>query len=154
MNVERVGQRVLALLRDLGLWRFLGIQTIFLAAVSQFAAAPVLWSFWLSLAGIVHPVAHTLGTEVVWTLAGLFIASEMIGLTLGLTAVAHKRHRHLMPFVPTMMFYFALGALAAYKALWELVRVPFFWDKTQHGVTVQTDPSPKTPEAAKAVDRG
>jgi hypothetical protein len=141
-----------ALLRDLGLWRFLGIQTIFLAAFSQFATAPVLWSFWLSLAGIVHPVAHTLGSEVVWGLAGLFIASEAIGLALGLTAVAQKQHRHLLPFVPTMMFYFALGALAAYKALWELVLVPFFWDKTQHGVTGQTDPSPKPADDTRAFD--
>ncbi len=145
-------RRPRALLRDLGLWRFLGIQTIFLAAFSQFATAPVLWSFWLSLAGIVHPVAHTLGTEVVWGLAGLFIVSEVIGLALGLTAVAIKQHRHLLPFVPTMMFYFALGALAAYKALWELVRIPFFWDKTQHGVTGQTDPSPKPADGARELD--
>lgn len=42
-----------------------------------------------------------------------------------------------------MMFYFTLGTVAAYKALWELVRAPFFWDKTQHGVSVQTDPAPR-----------
>ncbi len=49
-----------------------------------------------------------------------------------------------MPFVPTMMFYFGLGALAAYKAIWEMVRAPFYWDKTQHGVTASTDPLPQT----------
>jgi hypothetical protein len=40
-----------------------------------------------------------------------------------------------MPYTPTMMLYFTLGALAAYKALWEMIRAPFFWDKTQHGVS-------------------
>ncbi len=41
-----------------------------------------------------------------------------------------------------MVFYFPLGVLAAYKALYELVSDPFFWDKTQHGQAVEevTDP--------------
>lgn len=138
-----------ALLRDLGFWRFMGVQTIFLAAVSQFAAAPVLWSFWLTFFGITHPVAVTLGTPVVWGLAGLFVATEVLSLLLGLAAVSRKGHRHLIPFVPTMMFYFTLGTVAAYKALWELVRAPFFWDKTQHGVSTQTDPMPRTPGLEK-----
>jgi len=35
--------------------------------------------------------------------------------------------------VPTLHFYNPLGALASYKALWELMHRPFYWDKTQHG---------------------
>lgn len=135
-------RRPLSLLRDLGLWRFMGIQTLFLAAVSQFAAAPVLWSFWLTLFGVDHPVAHTLGSGVVWGFAGLFVAAELLSLVLGTVAVARREHRHLIPFVPTMAVYFTLGAVAAYKAVWELIHVPFYWDKTQHGVTPETDPVP------------
>ncbi len=26
-----------------------------------------------------------------------------------------------------------LGALASYKAAWEMVAKPFYWDKTSHG---------------------
>ena len=48
-------------------------------------------------------------------------------------AASASRRRFLLPFVPTMIFYFPLGVLAAYKALWELCFRPFFWDKTQHG---------------------
>jgi cellulose synthase/poly-beta-1,6-N-acetylglucosamine synthase-like glycosyltransferase len=132
------------LLKDLGFLRFMGVQTLFVMAVSQFAAAPVLWSFWLTLFGVTHPVAETLGTPAVWSLIGLFVTTEVLALTMGLIAVSRPEHRHLLPFVPTMMFYFGLGALAAYKAIWELVRAPFFWDKTQHGVTASTDPLPQT----------
>lgn len=85
----------------------------------------------------------TLGAPVMWGLAGFFIATEALSLLLGVVAVSGKGHRHLIPFVPSMMFYFTLGTVAAYKALWELVRAPFFWDKTQHGVSVQTDPAPR-----------
>lgn len=135
-------RRPMALLHDVGLWRFMGIQTMFLATVSQFAAAPVLWSFWITLFGTTHPVANALGGEVVWGFAVLFIFAEMLSLVLGVVAVSRAEHRHLIPFVPTMALYFTLGAVAAYKAVWELVHVPFYWDKTQHGVTSETDPMP------------
>lgn len=127
------------LLRDLGLKRFIGLQTIFLATFSQFAAAPLLWSFWLTVTGITHPVEATLGVDALWIFAGIFIASEVLSLSMGIYAVSGRAHRHLIAYVPTMMFYFTLGALASYKALWEMVRNPFFWDKTQHGVSHQTD---------------
>lgn len=131
------------LIRDVGFLRFLGLQTLFLASVSQFALAPLLWSFWVTIFGVTHPVEITLGhTMVIW-LAGLFIATEIISLTLGFIATSGQGRRHLIPFVPTMMAYFCLGTLASYKAIWELVRTPFYWDKTQHGVTLQTDPSPR-----------
>jgi hypothetical protein len=32
------------------------------------------------------------------------------------------------------MLYFPLATLAIYKALWELARCPFHWDKTAHGI--------------------
>ncbi|MEP2640763.1 glycosyltransferase family 2 protein [Roseobacter sp.] len=127
------------LYRDLGFKRFLGLQTIFLASVSQFAAAPVLWSFWITLFGVTHPVELTLGAQAVWTCAGIFIVAECLTLCMGIYAVSGKAHRHLIAYVPTMMLYFTLGAAASYKALWELIRAPFFWDKTQHGVSHQTD---------------
>ncbi|WP_299040900.1 glycosyltransferase [uncultured Tateyamaria sp.] len=122
-----------ALLRDLGVMRFLGIQAMFLATVSQFAAFPLLWTFWLPAVGLPHPVTSTLGTGVIWPLATLFVVAEVVTLTIGLVAVSDRNHRHLMPWVITLPFYFSLGAVASYKAIYELIRAPFYWDKTQHG---------------------
>jgi len=58
---------------------------------------------------------------------------------MGLVAVSGRPHRHLMAWVPTMPVYFTLGALASYKALYELITDPFYWDKTEHGVAHRTD---------------
>ncbi|WP_254703956.1 hypothetical protein [Roseovarius sp. THAF9] len=41
-----------------------------------------------------------------------------------------------------MHFYQPLGAIAAYKALYELVLKPFFWDKTAHGLSLAVAPPP------------
>ena len=135
-----------ALLRDLGWLRFMGVQTMLLATFAQFAAAPLLWSFWLALAGLPHPVPMTMGNGVLWAMVTLFILSETLNLLIGMIATSGERHRHLMPWVFTTPLYFPLGALAAFKALHEFVVSPFFWDKTQHGVT--PDPQPHLPANA------
>lgn len=122
-----------ALLRDLGFKRFLGIQAMFLATVSQFAALPLLWSFWLPAFGLPHPVVMTLGSAVVWPLAVFFIATELLNISIGMLAVSDRKHRHLVPWVLTLVCYFPLGAMASYKAIYELLTNPFYWDKTQHG---------------------
>jgi len=49
-----------------------------------------------------------------------------------------------------MPFYWPLGAIAAYKALWELMVRPFYWDKTEHGVTHFEDASPGGPPPDRA----
>jgi len=41
----------------------------------------------------------------------------------------------LIPFSFTLFFYWVLISLAAYRALWQLLRNPFFWEKTQHGLS-------------------
>lgn len=123
------------LLQNLGWVRFMGLQTVLLVGVCQFVCAPLLWSFWLILAGMPHPVALTLGVPVVWTMVGVFIIAETLNIGLAMLAVSGKEHRHLMPWCFTLPLYFVLGAFAAFKALHEMVSSPFYWDKTQHGIT-------------------
>ena len=40
-----------------------------------------------------------------------------------------------MKWVLTMPLYFTLATLASYKALYEMIVMPFYWDKTEHGVS-------------------
>jgi len=128
-----------ALLRDLGLIRFLGVQTLLLATFLQFMTAPLLWSFWIILAGFEHPVALTLGAPVALFMMWFFLFSELCNLAISMVAVSRREHRHLMPYVLTLPLYFPMGALAAAKALWELIVAPFYWDKTEHGISPPQD---------------
>lgn len=119
--------------RQLGAWRFIGFQVLFLCTLSQFLLAPLLWSFWITLFGLPHPVADALPPAIVVLLVGVFLLTELTNVTMGWLALAQTRHRFSRLWVPTMHFYFPLGALASYKALWEAVVKPFYWDKTMHG---------------------
>ena len=121
------------LLRDLGLWRFLGFNAHFVSALSQFLLAPVFWSMWLIPFGLPHPLLDMTSPALFRTLATVFFATECVNVALGVIAVSGREHRHLIPWVPSLMLYFPLGCIAAYKALFELVACPFYWDKTQHG---------------------
>ena len=47
--------------------------------------------------------------------------------------------------VPTLFAYFPLGTLAIYKALWETLTRPFYWDKTQHGHSAPDRPDADLP---------
>jgi cellulose synthase/poly-beta-1,6-N-acetylglucosamine synthase-like glycosyltransferase len=128
-----------SLLRDLGLLRFLGVQTLLLATFAQFACAPLLWSFWITLAGFQHPVDLTLGASTSAFMAWAFFGSAVINLFISMVAVSRKEHRHLMIYVLSLPLYFPMAALSAYKAIKEMVVEPFYWDKTEHGITDCTD---------------
>ena len=39
----------------------------------------------------------------------------------------------LIPYSLTVFGYWVLMSIAAYRALWQLIRDPFYWEKTQHG---------------------
>ncbi|SLN34874.1 Beta-monoglucosyldiacylglycerol synthase [Pseudoruegeria aquimaris] len=122
-----------ALLRDLGPWRFLGVQVLFAGSLMQVWLAPLLWSCWLMFFGLPHPVSSLLPPALIWAAVGLFLAAEVSNITIGAVAVLRRGAGWLVKWVPTLHFYHPLGTFAAYKAAFELIRDPFYWDKTDHG---------------------
>lgn len=121
------------LLAQLGWWKFLGVQLLFLGAISQFLLAPVLWTFWAVPLGLYHPINAVLPETALLPLAGMFVTAELVSIGIGLFGTSGPHHRWLWPWVPTLHLYYVLGAFAAYKAFWEIFTRPFYWDKTQHG---------------------
>lgn len=131
------------LYRELGARRFWGFQVQFFAALSQYLLAPVLWSFWLLVFGLPHPLREVMGSSAAMCLFGLFLASEALSIFVGLRAVRGAKHRHLLAWVPTLHLYFPLGCLAGWKAIYEVVTKPFYWDKTAHGLFVEASEAPE-----------
>ncbi len=59
---------------------------------------------------------------------GFFIYIYMLG--------AFKRHNYsLIPYALTAPIYWILSSIAGYKALWQLLFNPFYWEKTTHGLS-------------------
>ncbi len=124
----------LLLWRQLGPWRFFGVQLLFLGTLVQVLLAPLMWSYWMVPLGMPHPVAAAMPGAAWNIMFTLFVTSEVLGIVLGVVALGRTRHRFSRLWVPTLHLYFPLAALASYKAGWEAVVRPFFWDKTRHGL--------------------
>ena len=52
-----------------------------------------------------------------------------------LATLGRKQTRRLFFFALSNPLYWVLHSIAAYKALWQLIRKPFYWEKTNHGLT-------------------
>ena len=123
----------LRLLGELGPWKFIGMQILFLGTLSQFIFAPLLWSFWLVPFGFYHPVVEIAPRNSVLAMASLFLLAEIATMAMSAFAVAGRKHRWLIKWVPMMHLYFPLAAVALWKGFGELFTHPFYWDKTSHG---------------------
>lgn len=131
--------------RELGAWRFFGVQLLFLGTLSQFALAPLLWSFWLLPLGFGHPLTGLLPWWMFVLLGSIFLVSEVINIAVSAIAVTRAGKPRLIKWTLTLHLYFPLAAVASYKGLWELTRRPFYWDKTAHGIFAPTVSRPAAP---------
>ncbi|WP_372604773.1 glycosyltransferase [Actibacterium sp.] len=126
--------------RQLGPKRFIALQVLLIGSVVQALLVPLMWSFWLLAAGLPHPLTPMIGAPAMGLIAGVFLTAEAINFSVALAGVQRAGKLRLWPWLLTLYLYFPLAALAAYKALYEMVLRPFYWDKTQHGLT-KDDPT-------------
>jgi cellulose synthase/poly-beta-1,6-N-acetylglucosamine synthase-like glycosyltransferase len=120
--------------RDLGPRGFCGMQVLFVCSVSQALLAPLLWSLWLVAAGVGHPALSALPSGSFAAMTALFMAAEVANLLVGWIGLSRRATRLNPVWLLAMPFYFPLAALAAYKAAYEVLTRPFYWDKTAHGL--------------------
>lgn len=119
--------------RELGARRFIGFQMLLAGSVLHSLLAPVLWSFWAMPLGLPHPLAAILPEAGLIALIVSFFLVEISLIAFGIAGLARTRHKLNPLWVLTMILYYPLATLAAYKAAWEMLVQPFYWDKTSHG---------------------
>jgi cellulose synthase/poly-beta-1,6-N-acetylglucosamine synthase-like glycosyltransferase len=135
------------LLAQLGWRRFVGVQVLFLGSVSQALLIPVMWSLWIISLGFDHPARAIMPTGLFLPLIAVFVLAEATTILTGLVGMARRGAgagggRISLWWVPTLHCYYPLAALASYKALYEVLVRPFYWDKTSHGHFDRAAPAP------------
>lgn len=119
--------------RELGPRKFLGFQLLLAGSVLHTLLAPILWTFWALPLGLPHPVQSILPEAGIWVLIVCFFAIEIGLIAFGIVGMRRTGHKLSPLWVPTMILYYPLATVAAYKAAWEMLVHPFYWDKTSHG---------------------
>ncbi len=122
-----------ALWRQLGPRQFFGFQVLILGSFVQALLAPLIWSFWLVPLGLPHPLAEALGPSGFPALWLSFLLTEALTIAFGIAGLRRSGQKLSPLWVPTLSAYHPMATAAAYKAAWEMLTCPFYWDKTSHG---------------------
>ncbi|MDB2415352.1 glycosyltransferase [Rickettsiales bacterium] len=140
-------RRPVKLIRTVGIKGFLGLQLFLGVPTLVFLISPFLWSLWLLI--IIGAVELPM-IDVVYRAAILYgsfavlIVGILIHILFAIFAVRYQGWKEMKLAVLLFPFYWILHSFASFRALGQLITRPYYWEKTDHGVTkmtAQTDSS-------------
>jgi len=124
------------LIRTLGFTRWASFQMIVTGTPFTFLINPIMWLTFLAWIiarnWIIFPdipyIIVLMGTISL-------IAGNIAMILLNFAAAFSRKYYSLLPFSLLNPLYWILHSIAAYKALWQLMVRPFYWEKTNHGLS-------------------
>ncbi|HEY0634586.1 MAG TPA: glycosyltransferase family 2 protein [Gammaproteobacteria bacterium] len=132
-------RRPLRLYKKLGHVGFWGFQFFIGGTIVSVLLAPWLFAmFGLWLVTRSHDLDFIFPPLVLYiSLFNLLLGNGFLVYLSSLSVFKRQLYR-LIPYALSTPIYWLLMSWASYKALWQLVHNPFYWEKTQHGVTRYT----------------
>ncbi len=124
--------------RELGLAGFLCFHAYFAGIIVSSLAHPL---FYLVLAyhasqGTLFQSGGTLAGDILLAIAVVnFVAGYVVNVALGAVSLRGAKHKGLWPHAIFIPVYWLYVSAAAYRAVWQLFYAPFYWEKTEHGVS-------------------
>jgi cellulose synthase/poly-beta-1,6-N-acetylglucosamine synthase-like glycosyltransferase len=128
----------LRLLRELGLRGFLAFQGHFAGIIVSALVHPISYGIIIHDAarGLIFQPAESAFGHQLWMIAVFnLVAGYAASLALGFFVLRGKRGRALIPQLAFIPVYWLFISAAAYRAVYQLVRAPHYWEKTEHGLT-------------------
>ncbi len=126
------------LLKRAGWRNTLGFLMLIGGSPFTFLAAPILWIFYL-----LFLLTRTRALDFLFPPLTLYISlfnllfGNGLMIYLNMLAVFKRHYYHLLPYTLMNPFYWIFHSIASYKALWQLLTRPFYWEKTLHGISRQ-----------------
>ncbi|WP_424928213.1 glycosyltransferase family 2 protein [Amaricoccus tamworthensis] len=127
-------RRPIALARDLGFRGFMGFQILFLGAITSYLAIPLFWALWLAMLGYDFDLLAGIPHWLAFGMISSMMAGQVIMLFTAFVAALDSGRNTLAFWSPVMSLYWLLGAVAAYRAVFEVFVKPSYWAKTEHGI--------------------
>lgn len=123
--------------RELGNWRYFGFQTLMCAMLFSALIHPffyVLVAANLATTGTISGSSHASGTDFLFDFGILNLAvGYLSAIGLGIRSVSRQESlKNLAWHALAMPVYWLLISIAGYRALWQLAKDPFCWEKTPH----------------------
>jgi cellulose synthase/poly-beta-1,6-N-acetylglucosamine synthase-like glycosyltransferase len=148
-------RRPLHMLRTIGLTGFLGFVFFIGGTVLTGILNPIFWVLYLTWLVTISVSDDPLFPQILLFLS-LFnlLAGNGAFIFLSMVAPIRRGWLGLIPCSLTVIGYWALISIAAYRALWQLLRRPFHWEKTQHGLSRHMDAQHLDAQTAPVRRRG
>nr|WP_237475469.1 glycosyltransferase family 2 protein [Xanthomonas sp. LMG 9002] len=126
----------LQLYRSTGARGFWGFQLFVGGTFFTALAAPLMWlsyGLWLAVGSkFFDPFFPP--ALLYLSLLNLLLGNGFL-IYMTLVAAFKRDYFRLAPYALTVPLYWLLQSIAAYKGLWQLIRNPFYWEKTTHGIS-------------------
>lgn len=122
--------------RTLGHAGFWGFQFFFGGSTFSVLVNPLLWGlFAVWLVGGANFYQLLFPPAVLYLSVVNLLAGNGIFIYLNLVGAFKRKNFRLIPWGVTIPVYWLMMSVAGYKGLWQLIHDPFFWEKTEHGLT-------------------
>jgi cellulose synthase/poly-beta-1,6-N-acetylglucosamine synthase-like glycosyltransferase len=125
----------LRLLREMGLHGFLSFQVMVGGTIFSYLANPIFWAMtgvWYISRPEALPALFPLPVFYIGTVA--FVAGNLFFIYSHVLGCLRHRQYSLVKYAWTMPIYWLLMSVALWKAIFQLVRRPHYWEKTEHGL--------------------
>jgi cellulose synthase/poly-beta-1,6-N-acetylglucosamine synthase-like glycosyltransferase len=133
-------RRPFRLYREMGFSGFLAFQAYFAGVIISALAHPLFHLLLLHdvLSGVLFDACLTPLGSPFWFIACFnFIGGYAASLALGWAAIRARGIKGITAHVLWTPIYWMLISVAAYRAVFQLFTAPFFWEKTEHGLSVK-----------------
>ncbi|MGD0353023.1 MAG: glycosyltransferase [Dehalococcoidia bacterium] len=124
-------------MKVMGLKKWLGYNLLIGGTPALFLLNPIMWCLFIYFLTIGAPILSPHSTPIVLfyvSAINLFVGNAVV-ICLNLFAVVPRKYYHLIPYALLSPVYWLLQSVGAYKALWQLIVKPSYWEKTEHGIT-------------------
>jgi len=134
------------LVRTTGWTKTLGFALLVGGTPLSFLLVPPLYMLF-AITMIVGPksVARFFPGWVLWVSVACLIVGNAMMIYVSMMGVFKRRRYRLVLWALANPLYWLLHSVAAYKALWQLVVKPHYWEKTEHGLTSNIAARPDLP---------
>jgi cellulose synthase/poly-beta-1,6-N-acetylglucosamine synthase-like glycosyltransferase len=134
------------LVRTTGWTKTLGFALLVGGTPLSFLFVPPLYLLFI-ITMIIGPksVAQFFPGWVLWVSIACLIIGNAMMIYVSMMGVFKRRRYRLVLWALANPFYWLLHSVAAYKALWQLIVKPHYWEKTEHGLSDDVAASPGIP---------
>ncbi|MEL6297891.1 MAG: glycosyltransferase family 2 protein [Pseudomonadota bacterium] len=134
----------LKLLRELGLYRFIGFQLLVGGLLAAIFCHPIFYAMIAYELAQPQPFAAETGFgRAVWAVSGInFVAGVVTTVAVSAAAVTARRRFGLLRSLVGMPVYWLMISLAGYRALFQVITNPSGWEKTKHRARTRRDDLP------------